>query len=76
MRGVGGFFFDHFNTTDIDSDLSFIKDISGHFINSYFPLVEKEKMKNGLQLMKTSSFTEEGAMLSLTFFTIEDNVWF
>ena len=41
MRGVGGFFFDHFNTTDIESDLAFIKDISKHFINSYFPIVQK-----------------------------------
>lgn len=43
MRGVGGFFFDHYNTGDIDKDLSMIKDISSHFINSYFPLVEKRK---------------------------------
>ena len=41
MRGVGGFFFDHFNTTNIDSDLSFIKDISSYFINSYFPILKK-----------------------------------
>jgi coproporphyrinogen III oxidase len=43
MRGVGGFFFDHFNTTDIDADLAMVKEISSHFINSYFPLVEKRK---------------------------------
>lgn len=43
MRGVGGFFFDHFNTTDIDSDLAMIKDISSYFIKSYFPIVEKRK---------------------------------
>jgi coproporphyrinogen III oxidase len=43
MRGVGGFFFDHFNTADIDSDLAMIKDISSHFIKSYFPIVEKRK---------------------------------
>lgn len=43
MRGVGGFFFDHYNTGDMDKDISMIKDISSHFIRSYFPLVEKRK---------------------------------
>lgn len=43
MRGVGGFFYDHFNTTDIDADLEMVKDISSNFIDSYFPIVEKRK---------------------------------
>lgn len=43
MRGVGGFFFDHYNTNDLDRDLAMVKDISSHFINSYFPIVEKRK---------------------------------
>lgn len=41
MRGVGGFFFDHYNTNDLDKDLAFVKDISSNFIKSYFPIVEK-----------------------------------
>lgn len=41
MRGVGGFFFDHFNTNNLDNDLAMVKDISSHFIQSYFPIVEK-----------------------------------
>lgn len=41
MRGVGGFFFDHFNTNDLDKDLAFVKDISSYFIKSYFPIVDK-----------------------------------
>ena len=41
MRGVGGIFFDHFNTGDTASDLAMVKDLSEHFIPSYFPLVDK-----------------------------------
>lgn len=43
MRGVGGFFFDHYNTGSMENDFLMIKEISSHFINSYFPLVEKRK---------------------------------
>ena len=43
MRGIGGFFYDHFNTSDIAADLEMIKDISSNFIDSYFPIVEKRK---------------------------------
>ena len=41
MRGVGGFFYDHFNSGDIEKDFSMFKEISSQFIRSYFPLVEK-----------------------------------
>lgn len=43
MRGVGGFFFDHFNTGNTVQDANFVKEVSKHFINSYFPIVEKRK---------------------------------
>lgn len=43
MRGVGGIFFDHFNTKNLDSDIAMVKDLSRHFIKSYFPIVEKRK---------------------------------
>lgn len=43
MRGIGGFFFDHHNSEDLDVDLAMIKDISAKFIPSYFPIVEKRK---------------------------------
>ncbi|MBC7427114.1 MAG: oxygen-dependent coproporphyrinogen oxidase [Bacteriovorax sp.] len=43
MRGIGGFFFDHFNTQDLENDIAMIKNISSYFIPSYFPLVEKRK---------------------------------
>lgn len=41
MRGIGGIFFDHFNTGDTPKDASMVKDVSEHFIDSYFPIVEK-----------------------------------
>lgn len=43
MRGVGGFFFDHFNTNNLSNDLSMVVDLSKHFIRSYFPIVDKRK---------------------------------
>lgn len=43
MRGVGGVFFDHFNTGDTESDLAMVKDLSESFIPSYFPLVDKRR---------------------------------
>lgn len=41
MRGIGGFFFDHFSMGDSQKDLNFIKEVSSYFIESYFPIVEK-----------------------------------
>lgn len=41
MRGIGGIFFDHFNSGDINRDLKMVKDLSLHFMPSYFPIVEK-----------------------------------
>jgi coproporphyrinogen III oxidase len=43
MRGIGGFFFDHLNSNNLDADIAMIKDVSSHFITSYFPIVEKRK---------------------------------
>ena len=43
MRGIGGIFFDHFNTANLDSDIAMVKDLSQNFIKSYFPIVEKRK---------------------------------
>jgi coproporphyrinogen III oxidase len=41
MRGVGGIFFDHFNTGDGARDMDYVFHLSEHFIESYFPLVKK-----------------------------------
>lgn len=43
MRGIGGIFFDHFNSGDLTNDLNMVKNLSNHFIESYFPIVEKRK---------------------------------
>lgn len=43
MRGIGGIFFDHYNTNDTEKDMAMVMDLSRHFIPSYFPLVEKRK---------------------------------
>lgn len=43
MRGVGGIFFDHFNSGNLDQDFKMVTDLSKSFIPSYFPLVAKRK---------------------------------
>ena len=43
MRGVSGIFFDHYNTSNLEADFLMVKDLSNHFIKSYFPIVEKRK---------------------------------
>lgn len=43
MRGVGGIFYDHYNSGDLDSDYKMFTEISESFIDSYFPIVEKRK---------------------------------
>lgn len=41
MRGIGGIFFDHYNTGNLENDFKMVTDLSNHFIKSYFPIVEK-----------------------------------
>ncbi|MAZ47939.1 MAG: oxygen-dependent coproporphyrinogen oxidase [Halobacteriovoraceae bacterium] len=41
MRGIGGIFFDHYNSGDLEADFNMVTDLSNHFIESYFPIVEK-----------------------------------
>lgn len=43
MRGIGGIFFDHLNSGDLDKDFNMVVDLSNHFIESYFPIVDKRK---------------------------------
>ena len=43
MRGIGGIFFDHMNSGDIEKDFAMVVDLSNYFIESYFPIVEKRK---------------------------------
>lgn len=41
MRGIGGIFFDHYGTGDLEKDFKMVTDLSNHFIESYFPIVNK-----------------------------------
>jgi coproporphyrinogen III oxidase len=43
MRGIGGIFFDHYSTQEVEKDLNMVMDLSASFIPSYFPLVSKRK---------------------------------
>ncbi len=43
MRGVSGIFFDHMNSGHFENDFKMVKDLSEHFIESYFPIVRKRK---------------------------------
>jgi coproporphyrinogen III oxidase len=46
MRGIGGIFFDHYNTGNLSDDVNMVKRLAGHFIQSYFPIVEKRMGEN------------------------------
>lgn len=46
MRGIGGIFFDHFNSGDTEKDMKEVFHLSNHFIESYFPLVRKRMSEN------------------------------
>lgn len=46
MRGIGGIFFDHYNTGDTQKDMSMVQHLSEHFIESYFPIVKKRMSEN------------------------------
>lgn len=41
MRGVGGIFFDHYNSSDLEKDFDMVTGLSERFIDSYFPIVTK-----------------------------------
>lgn len=46
MRGIGGIFFDHFNSGHIKNDFNEVRDLSEFFIESYFPIVKKRMTEN------------------------------
>lgn len=41
MRGIGGIFFDHLNSNDLEKDFKLVTGLGDQFINSYFPILEK-----------------------------------
>lgn len=46
MRGIGGIFFDHYNTGDLEKDFAMVSGLSDHFIPSYFPIAKKRANEN------------------------------
>ncbi|PIP93609.1 MAG: oxygen-dependent coproporphyrinogen oxidase [Bdellovibrio sp. CG12_big_fil_rev_8_21_14_0_65_39_13] len=46
MRGIGGLFFDHWNSGDLNADFEMVINLSNQFIKSYFPIVEKRQHEN------------------------------
>lgn len=42
-RGIGGLFFDDFNSPDFDTCLRFIKAVAGGYQDAYLPIVEKRR---------------------------------
>jgi len=46
MRGIGGIFYDHMNSGDTEKDMAYVKHMSEHFIESYFPIVRKRMSEN------------------------------
>ncbi len=46
MRGIGGIFFDHYSTGDLEADYQMVRSLAAEFCRSYFPLVEKRMNEN------------------------------
>lgn len=42
-RGVGGIFFDDYNTGNFEEDFSFMRSVGEHFLKAYVPLVNRRK---------------------------------
>jgi len=42
-RGVGGLFFDDYNTGGFDNSFSLFKSVGDHFLQAYLPIVERRK---------------------------------
>lgn len=42
-RGIGGIFFDDFNTGNFENDFKFLRSIGDHFIKAYCPIVTRRK---------------------------------
>lgn len=40
-RGVGGLFFDHYNTGDLENDLKMWKSVGDHFLDAILPIYER-----------------------------------
>ena len=64
MRGIGGLFFDHYNSGDLNKDFDMVTDMSSYFIESYFPIVHKryeedfEKADEEFQLYRRGRYVE------------------
>lgn len=64
MRGIGGIFFDHYNSGDLEKDFKMVIDLSNHFIKSYFPIVKKripeafDKEDEDFQLHRRGRYVE------------------
>jgi coproporphyrinogen III oxidase len=46
MRGIGGIFFDHFNSGNTENDMKEVFHLSNHFLESYIPIVKKRMAEN------------------------------
>ena len=64
MRGIGGLFFDHHNSGDLNKDFDMVTDMSSYFIESYFPIVHKryqeafDKADEDFQLYRRGRYVE------------------
>jgi len=64
MRGIGGIFFDHFNSGDSPADAQMVKSVSNHFMESYFPIVERrlkedyDELDEDFQLHRRGRYVE------------------
>ena len=55
QRGIGGLFFDDFNSGSFDECFDFMKSVGNHFSEAYLPIVRKRMSAHILRVRKTSN---------------------
>lgn len=64
QRGIGGIFFDDYNTGDFDKDFAFIRNVGDHFTKAYIPIINRRKVlpygerERGFQLYRRGRYVE------------------
>jgi coproporphyrinogen III oxidase len=63
-RGIGGIFFDNYNTGDFAQSFAFMQSIGNHFLTAYLPIVRKRKdhaydvQQKAFQLLRRGRYVE------------------
>jgi len=63
-RGIGGIFFDNYNTGNFEQSFAFMQSVGNHFLTAYLPIVRKRKdhqydvQQKAFQLLRRGRYVE------------------